>query len=157
MSLLRHRFRLFTFLGRPLHVQTLLVIALCGAGFYDTRLLIAVIGYLAALMLRELARIAVMARADLDLGPVTLGPLGALVPVGTLPGERHAETLLCLTGPAITALLSGLCFLTAYAGWGGPWDRTLTILSDALFLVTVFHLLPAFPGDGGRLLRGQLL
>ncbi|MBZ0090400.1 MAG: site-2 protease family protein, partial [Thermoanaerobaculia bacterium] len=95
---------------------------------------------------------------------VTLLPIGGVARLERIPPGK-AELLIALAGPAVNAVLAGLLF-----GWlilrqvrapGSP----LELLTDAPVvwqLLTAnltlffFNLIPAFPMDGGRVLRATL-
>src|SRR5688572_3515029 len=103
---------------------------------------------------------------------ITLLPIGGVARVEMVPARPRTEVLIALAGPAVNvaiavALLPPLLLLGVVQGFAvfGDHLATPTILEPGgllLYLVltnvllVVFNLLPAFPMDGGRLLRAGL-
>lgn len=104
---------------------------------------------------------------------VTLLPLGGLAVLETHPSHSWQELLIALVGPLVNLLLAAIAALAALLvlpysplEWPTILLRALTIDpridSLILYLLVVnlmlflFNMLPAFPMDGGRVLRGAL-
>ena len=72
-----------------------------------------------------------------------------------LPRQRAGET-----GPALCFALAGLAYLllilSEVAGISEPLQAVLEYLAFINIVLALFNLLPAFPLDGGRVLRAAL-
>lgn len=95
---------------------------------------------------------------------ITLLPIGGLALLDAMPRQPGQEILVALAGPAVNfAIAAGAAALIA-AGGGDPITPLadpgrLGFLHSLLFanlLLGTFNLLPAFPMDGGRVLRAAL-
>jgi stage IV sporulation protein FB len=93
---------------------------------------------------------------------ITLLPIGGLARLARLPEEPRQEIAVALAGPAVNVVIWAVLTLAFGAGLAdveriesagiGFLDRLAAV---NLFLV-LFNLLPAFPMDGGRVLRALL-
>lgn len=95
---------------------------------------------------------------------ITLLPIGGLARLERLPERPSQELVVALAGPAVNLVIAlglgvglwlgghGLGLHAFTPTEGGVWTR---LLAANLFLVG-FNLLPAFPMDGGRVLRSLL-
>ncbi|MFN3336324.1 MAG: site-2 protease family protein, partial [Thermomicrobium sp.] len=120
----------------------------------------------------ELAHALVAHRFGLAVRDVTLLPIGGLTRIeqGPLPPRR--EAIIALAGPALNLLVatalfpivSGLVVLqdaTSFPALAQLLSETsvaslLTLTMVSNVLLAVFNLIPAFPMDGGRVLRAWL-
>lgn len=102
---------------------------------------------------------------------ITLMPMGGLAQMESIPEEPNKELRIALAGPlvnfAIAALLIGLgalldaraliSFDELIASLGHvSWSGLLAYLTYANLMLGLFNLIPAFPMDGGRILRALL-
>jgi Zn-dependent protease len=141
-----------------------------------------VLGFLAALglfisvVLHELGHAVVARRFDVAVRGIRLFVFGGVAELGSEPKKPSHEILIALGGPAVTLVLIvlyqlGLSLIIAQSPVA--WNFTDGILSlqggtlpvagsaGLLFylgmintVVLVFNMIPAFPLDGGRVLRG---
>lgn len=106
---------------------------------------------------------------------ILLLPIGGVANLERMPEKPHQEMVIAIAGPlvnfAIAALLVPVVFLVGGVEAGGSLGQT-SVLNDNLrapgpvnlllylfltnVLLALFNLLPAFPMDGGRLLRALL-
>ncbi len=133
----------------------------------------------ACVVLHELGHSLVAQLFGVRVQDITLWPIGGLARMARLPERPWQEFVMALAGPAVNLLLAAGMWLVLMV-WEGPqqaFARTFgflmpwlaaplagrldarTLLSVLLFsnvLLAGFNLLPAFPLDGGRMLRAFL-
>lgn len=96
---------------------------------------------------------------------ITLYPIGGVASMQRVPREPVQELVIALVGPLFNFALAGLFYFPLYH-WLGPrdlfspslasWPRTLANVFWINPILGVFNLIPAFPMDGGRILRAVL-
>lgn len=109
------------------------------------------------LLAHELSHVAVARSRGLAVRGVTLFALGGVAETADEPPDHRSELLIAVVGPLTSAALGGL-FLGAAALPGLPPmpHAALRWLGGINFVLAVFNLLPAYPMDGGRVLRAAL-
>jgi Zn-dependent protease len=84
---------------------------------------------------------------------ITLYPFGGIAALRSEPKRPSAEFWIAIAGPLVNGLLFGLGALAWLAtGWIG-----FGIFAGLNLIMGVFNLIPAFPMDGGRVLRAALV
>jgi Zn-dependent protease/CBS domain-containing protein len=93
---------------------------------------------------------------------ITLLPIGGVARLERIPEEPKQELVIAAAGPAVTAIIA-LSLFVVIASRGGTELGTSLQSGDLvvnLFKINVwlllFNLIPAFPMDGGRVLRALL-
>jgi Zn-dependent protease/CBS domain-containing protein len=88
---------------------------------------------------------------------ITLYFFGGVSSIEEIPRDPRLELKMAFAGPAISGLLGIVCVLLSQSasilGQGSPVTIFLWTLGVVNIILMVFNLLPAFPMDGGRLLR----
>jgi Zn-dependent protease/CBS domain-containing protein len=115
-------------------------------------------------VLHELGHCVVAQRLGSRVMGITLLPIGGVASMASLPERPRDEAWVAIAGPLVNVvivlgLLPWLGWSAAYEGWN-TLPRSAADLPGALLranlVLVAFNLIPAFPMDGGRLLRAGL-
>lgn len=118
------------------------------------------IGLLFSLVFHELSHSLVARRYGTTIRGITLFIFGGVAEMAEEPRSANAELWMALAGPAASFLLAGLLYELAIIGEAENWPAT--VLGVASYLARInavlaaFNLVPAYPLDGGRVLRAAL-
>jgi Zn-dependent protease/CBS domain-containing protein len=148
-----------------IHITFLLLVAWIAFAYYTQGGSSAAVGgvffilvLFACVVLHEFGHALAGKAFGINTPDITLLPIGGVARLERIPDEPVQELVIAAAGPAVTALIA----LGAFIG-GGSWDyppTTRTNIPDLLFTMNIvlllFNLLPAFPMDGGRVLRALL-
>lgn len=120
--------------------------------------LAAVAGLGLSIILHEVAHTLVGRRFGVPIRAVRLFAFGGIAELDEEPNSPRAEFWMAVAGPGFSLLLAGAFWLLSTIA--GPWGEGATSLLAYLALLNValavFNMLPAFPLDGGRVLRAIL-
>ncbi len=97
-------------------------------------------------------------RYGIAVRDIVLLPIGGVARAERIPERPRHEIVVAISGPLVNFALAGI-FLAAIWIRGRPIDLENDFLSSLLAINLVlgtFNLIPAFPMDGGRILRGIL-
>jgi Zn-dependent protease len=116
--------------------------------------------YFLCILLHELGHALVARASGTSIRGITLFLFGG---VSELEGESRSagkEFAMAIAGPAVTAVLAAAFYILTLAGREAGWPpQALLVLQELAFInfvVLLFNLIPAFPLDGGRVLRSVL-
>jgi Zn-dependent protease len=118
----------------------------------------AAVGLFVSVALHELGHAWAARRYDIEVESITLWLLGGLANLESMPREWERELWIALAGPAVSVLVAVVCYGIAVSLPSSVPAVVFVVgwLVVTNVVLTVFNLLPAFPMDGGRVLRALL-
>lgn len=130
------------------------------ATLYLTIAVLAMLGLFASLLLHELSHSVVARRLGVPIKSITLFLFGGVAELEQEPGSARDEFWIAVAGPVMSlALAFGFWALKQFAVFAGSPAapvELLTYLALVNLVLALFNLIPAFPLDGGRVLRAVL-
>jgi Zn-dependent protease len=115
----------------------------------------------ACVLLHEFGHALMARRFGIETEDITLYPIGGVARLRRLPRAPGAELLIALAGPAVNFAIVGTLMALGFLGFDQVLaDTKLGSFVGQLLVVNLvlglFNLIPAFPMDGGRVLRALL-
>jgi Zn-dependent protease len=118
------------------------------------------LGLLFSIVFHELSHSLVARRHGIPIRGITLFLFGGVAEMENEPPDASSEFFMAIVGPlssfVLAALLGGLWWWGGTAGWPEPLRLLLLWLALLNGMLGAFNLVPAFPLDGGRVLRAVL-
>jgi Zn-dependent protease len=131
-----------------------------GAAAYWWMGITAAFGLFASIVLHEIGHSVVARHYGIPIKGITLFIFGGVAELQDEPSSAKAEFLVAIAGPVVSVLLAVLFFGLATLGQllGGfvAVVAVLSYLGSINTIVVIFNMIPAFPLDGGRVLRAGL-
>src|SRR5437867_2426103 len=119
--------------------------------------------FFAAIIFHELSHAAIARLRGLPVRSITLFALGGVAQIGKKAADAMTEFWMGIVGPLTSALIGALCLGIAWTlGWtfagepSTPVTAMLVWLGYINFGLAIFNMVPGFPMDGGRVLRGVI-
>lgn len=154
-----------------IHATFFLLLAWIGASAYaqgGTATALDSVGFVLALFLcvvaHEFGHALTARRYGIRTPDITLLPIGGMARLERMPEKPGREIIVALAGPAVNVVI-WLVLITVFgaetdleklAAIDTPGEGFLGRLAAVNLFLAVFNLLPAFPMDGGRVLRAVL-
>ncbi|MGO8670505.1 MAG: site-2 protease family protein [Capsulimonadaceae bacterium] len=133
-----------------------------GNGSLPTRVALT-LAVFACVALHELGHCLVALHYKIPVRDITLYPIGGIASIERRPGPVQ-EFWIALAGPAVNVVIAGILWAIIVNTPGG-WNLSASMSAGRLLLLSVcatnivlvlFNMIPAFPMDGGRVLRAIL-
>lgn len=119
-------------------------------------------GLFLCVLLHEFGHALAGRRYGIRTPDITLLPIGGVARMETIPEKPSMELVIAVAGPAVNVVIA-LCLAVVLVATGGILegpDTTMRIQLHNLLVVNcgivLFNMIPAFPMDGGRVLRALL-
>lgn len=114
----------------------------------------------ASIVLHEVSHALMARRYGLPIRGITLFIFGGVAEMTEEPPTAKAEFLVAIAGPIASVLIAVVSFGVWSLGSAAAWPAAITVVAGLVALinvtVVVFNMIPAFPLDGGRVLRSAL-
>jgi stage IV sporulation protein FB len=153
-----------------IHVTFVLLIAWLAFGYYAqggspaaAEGVIFVLLLFLCVVLHEFGHALAAKAFGINTPDITLLPIGGVARLERMPEEPKQELLIAVAGPAVNVVIAlglfvaGGSFINPFVNPAAP--ERVGLVSQLLIinvLLVAFNLLPAFPMDGGRVLRALL-
>ncbi len=164
-------FRIGSIFGIPVtvHITFLLLLLLVffagqsviGTGGLDGVIFVVLV--FASVVFHELSHATVARHYGINVVDITLLPIGGVARMATPPDNPKQEIFIAMAGPAASLVLAFCLWVLADMVGTGVSISDMSVKGGLLAELTavnvvlaLFNLLPAFPMDGGRVLRGVL-
>ena len=128
---------------------------------YVTLGIVAMLPFFISLLLHELAHALVAKSFGLRVPRITLFLFGGVAELGDEPDTASHEFWIAIAGPAMSLALASVFWVSSVIvrliSADFPQVHTvLSYLATINLILAVFNMLPAFPLDGGRVLRAAI-
>ena len=167
-------FRIFRIAGVGVYLHVTFILLLVIVGFAECSVsnsfleaLLGIISFLAlfaCVLAHEFGHILMARHFGIETRDVTLLPIGGVARLKQIPDNPPQELWVALAGPAVNVVIAALLSIWIFLKEGSVESLQFSVThgGSAVNLMTVnlimigFNLLPAFPMDGGRVLRAFL-
>ena len=110
-------------------------------------------------LLHELGHALMARRFGVNTREIVLTGIGGIARLERMPERPLHEMMVALAGPAVNVVLAtlvGVFLLQRHESWNAITEAALEFLFYVNVVMFFFNLIPAFPMDGGRVLRAVL-
>jgi Zn-dependent protease len=118
-------------------------------------------------LLHEFGHALTAQRYGVGTRDITLLPIGGIASLERMPEDPRQEFWITVAGPMVNLVIAGVAFLLLAVGGLtllttdifsdlGSWTALLSFIFVTNISLFLFNLIPAYPMDGGRILRSVL-
>lgn len=123
-----------------------------------------IIAVFVCVVLHEFGHIAAARFFGIATPDITLLPIGGVARLERMPEKPGQEFVIAIAGPLVNVAIAALIFIvlgasasiTQMAAFEDPRAGFLARLAGVNIFLVLFNMIPAFPMDGGRVLRAAL-
>ena len=154
--------RIFRVAGIPVELDfsflllMLFIYILAYLGFVSLQLAILITLVFVTVVIHELAHSYVAMGFGVKINSILLLPIGGVSRMEEIPRVPRGEFLISIAGPLTNILIAMLVSVPILLDVTGPLTGLAGEFLAVNLLLALFNLIPAFPMDGGRILRAIL-
>ena len=164
---MRGSVKLFNIFGISINIHITFLFLLVFFLFEGIKWLVLMIGVFSFVTLHEVCHSMMARYYGIEVREITLLPIGGIASMSSMPEKPIQEFFISVVGPLFNLAVIVIfykpmkSFLGAEVLFHRPlstatWPLTLAYLYWINLMLAVFNLIPAFPMDGGRVLRSIL-
>jgi len=154
-----------------LHVTFLLFLAWVGYATYAAMgvgaalsIVFLVLALFSCVLLHEYGHALTARKFGIGTSDITLLPIGGIARLERMPSNPKQELLVAIAGPAVNVVIAAIIGLILFITKSPMPQNPANLLEGGILwnllrmnlIMIVFNMLPAFPMDGGRVLRAAL-
>jgi Zn-dependent protease/predicted transcriptional regulator len=117
------------------------------------------LGLFVSIVVHEFSHSIVARRYGVPMKGITLFIFGGVAEMEEEPADPKTEFLMAIAGPLASVVIGGVFYVISVAArtsWPIEVLAVVGYLASINWLLAVFNMIPAFPLDGGRVLRAAL-
>jgi len=163
---MRGSIRLFTVFGIAINIHITFFLLLLLVLFGGIKWIFLVSGVFTLVTIHELCHALVAKYFGVTVQEITLLPIGGIASMSKIPEKPMQEFLISIAGPLSNIAIIAIFFFPLKYLLGAEvllrypstetWPSTIAYLYWINLMLAGFNLIPAFPMDGGRMLRALL-
>jgi Zn-dependent protease len=117
------------------------------------------LGLFISIILHELSHSLVARSYGIPMKGITLFIFGGVAEMTDEPKTAKSELLMAVAGPISSVVIGIICYIiyrVTRGAWSRPIEGVLVYLAFINVVLAGFNMIPAYPLDGGRVLRAAL-